>query len=175
MQETENGDGNADYQSHIKTCLWRTKRSRSQYESRTENLHGAYLAYTRRRTREPKAGQRGGKTVRGEKTQGRKQRLRSRPLLQQTPVLHCDRCPFLWNGEHVLVLLAVDCIGWLFCVSKRRNVTEPRDRWGLWSLAGRGSVCPIPCHLTPRPGHRTTDSNDWSGHLEEDLFCEAAS
>ena len=55
-----------------------------------------------------------------------------------------------------MVLLAVDCIGWLFCVSKRRNSTEPRDRWGLWSLAGNGSVCPIPCHLTPWPGHRTT-------------------
>ena len=55
------------------------------------------------------------KTVRGghggqgrNKTQGRKQRLRSCPLVQQTPALHCDRCPFLWNGEHVLVLLAVD-------------------------------------------------------------------
>ena len=129
---------------------------RRWHDSRTEELNGAYLAYTRRRTREPKAGKRGGTTVRGEKTLGRKQRLRSRPLLQQTPVLHCDRCPFLWNGEHVLVLLAVDCIGWLFCVSKRRNVTEPRDRWGLWSLAGKGSVCPIPCHLTPWPGHRTT-------------------
>ena len=44
----------------------------------------------------------------------------------------------------------------LFCASKRRNSTEPRDRWGLWSLAGKGSVCPIPCHLTPWPGHRTT-------------------
>ena len=107
----------------------------------------------------------GGATVRGEKTQGRKQRLRSRPLLQQTPVLHCDRCAFLWNGEHVLVLLAVDCIGLLFCVSNRRNSTEPRDRWGLWSLAGKGSVCPIPCHLTPWPGHRTTTrSNDSRQH-----------
>ena len=33
-----------------------------------------------------------------------------------------------------MVLLAVDCIGWLFCVFKRRNVTEPRDRWGLYGL-----------------------------------------
>ena len=104
-----------------------------------------------------KAGQGRNKNGQGrKKNQGRKQRLRSCPLLQQTPALHCDRCPFLWNGEHVLVLLAVDCIGWLFCVSKRRNSTEPRDRWGLWSLAGKGSVCPIPCHLTPWPGHRTT-------------------
>ena len=52
--------------------------------------------------------------------------------------------------------MTVDAIGLLFCASKRRNSTEPRDRWGLWSLAGRGSVCPIPCHLTPWPGHRTT-------------------
>ena len=143
---------------------------RRRHEGRTENLHGAYLAYTQGDAHENPKPEKGGerrsgeeKTVRGgkdgqgrNKTQGRTQRLRSRPLLQQTPVLHCDRCPFLWNGEHVLVLLAVDCIGWLFCVSKRRNSTEPRDRWGLWSLAGRGSVCPIPCHLTPWPGHRTT-------------------
>ena len=124
---------------------------------RTENLHAAKGNPTPTKAcqgRKSRSGEE--KTVRGEKNQGRKQRLRSRPLLQQTPVLHCDRCPFLWNGEHVLVLLAVDCIGLLFCVSNRRNSTEPRDRWGLWSLAGRGSVCPIPCHLTPRPGHRTT-------------------
>ena len=56
------------------------------------------------------------------------------------------------------------CIGLLFFASKRRNVTEPRDWWGLWSLAGRDPCairrairpCPIPCHLTPWPGHRTT-------------------
>ena len=166
MQKTENGDGNADYQSHIKTCLWRTKRSRSQYESRTENLHGAYLAYTRRRTREPKAGKRGGTTVRGEKTQGRKQRLRSCPLLQQTPVLHCDRCPFLWNGEHVLVLLAVDCIGGLFCVSKRRNVTEPRDRWGLYGLWQARDPCARSLATSPhgQDTEQQPDSNDSRQH-----------
>ena len=82
-----------------------------------------------------KAGQGRNKNGQGrKKKQGRKQRLRSCPLLQQTPALHCDRCPFLWNGEHVLVLLAVDCIGLLFCVSKRRNVTEREvgGAYGLW-------------------------------------------
>ena len=33
MQVTENGDGNSDAQSRNLTCLWRTKRSRSQYEA----------------------------------------------------------------------------------------------------------------------------------------------
>ena len=131
-----------------------------------ENLHGAYLAYTQGDAHENPKPEKGGERRSGEeKKQGRKQRLRSCPLLQRTPVLHCERCPFLWNGEHVLVLLAVDCIGWLFCVSKRRNVTEPRDRWGLYGLwqardpcAIRRAIrpCPIPCHLTPWPGHRTT-------------------
>ena len=49
--------------------LWRTKRSRSQYESRTENLHGAYLAYTRRRTRETKS-EKGGDDGQGRKNPG---------------------------------------------------------------------------------------------------------
>ena len=99
---------------------------------------------------------RGGKDGQGRNKTGGKQRQRSCPLMQQTPALHCGRCPCLWNDAHVLVMLAVDCIGLLFCVSKRRNVTDPRDRWGFRSLAGKGSVCPIPCHLTPWPGHRTT-------------------
>ena len=134
---------------------------------RTENLHGAKETPTAKKGREtPVRGGKHGqlrkrrsgeeKTVRGGIKPGRKQRQRSCPLMQQTPALHCGRCPCLWNDAHVLVMLAVDCIGLLFCVSKRRNVTDPRDRWGLWSLAGKGSVCPIPCHLTPWPGHRTT-------------------
>ena len=53
-----------------------------------ENLHGAYLAYTRRRTREPKAGKGGGTTVRGGKDgrgggkggQGRKKTQGRNPL-----------------------------------------------------------------------------------------------
>ena len=124
---------------------------------------GAYLAYTQGDAHEkPNPEKRRGTTVRGEKTQGRKQRLRSRPLLQQTPVLHCDRCPFLWNGEHVLVLLAVDCIGWLFCVSKRRNVTEPRDRWGLYGLWQARDPCARSLATSPhgQDTEQQPDSND---------------
>ena len=137
-----------------------------RHESRTENLHGAHLAYTRRRTREPKAGKGGERRSGEEKTQGRKQRLRSRPLLQQTPVLHCDRCPFLWNGEHVLVLLAVDCIGWLFCVFKRRNVTEPRDRWGLYGLWQARDPCARSLATSPhgQDTEQQPDSNDSRQH-----------
>ena len=164
MQETEKR-GNKDQDfcnrfSHLPQLLSQGSPNHK------ETLHCAYLAYTRRRTREPKAGQRGGKTVRGEKTQGRKQRLRSRPLMQQTPVLHCDRCPFLWNGEHVLVLLAVDCIGWLFCVSKRRNVTEPRDRWGLYGLWQARDPCARSLATSPhgQDTEQQPDSNDSRQH-----------
>ena len=141
---------------------------------------GAYLAYTQGDAHENPKPEKGGerrsgeeKTVRGgkdgqgrKKTQGRKQRLRSRPLLQQTPVLHCDRCPFLWNGEHVLVLLAVDCIGWLFCVSKRRNVTEPRDRWGLYGLWQARDPCARSLATSPhgQDTEQQPDSNDSRQH-----------
>ena len=152
-----------------------------RHEGRTEKLHDAYLAYTQGDAHEnPNPEEKGGerrpgeeKTVRGgkggqgrKKTQGRKQRLRSRPLLQQTPVLHCDRCPFLWNGEHVLVLLAVDCIGWLFCVSKRRNVTEPRDRWGLYGLWQARDPCARSLATSPhgQDTEQQPDSNDSRQH-----------
>ena len=151
-----------------------------RHEGRTEKLHGAYLAYTQGDAHENPKPEKGGerrsgeeKTVRGgkdgqgrKKKQGRKQRLRSRPLLQQTPVLHCDRCPFLWNGEHVLVLLAVDCIGWLFCVSKRRNVTEPRDRWGLYGLWQARDPCARSLATSPhgQDTEQQPDSNDSRQH-----------
>ena len=106
------------------------------------------------------------KTARvGTKKQGRKQRLRSCPLLQQTPVLHCDRCPFLWNGEHVLVLLAVDCIGLLFCASKRRNVTE-REVGGAYGLWQAGDPCARSLATSPhgQDTEQQPDSNDSRQH-----------
>ena len=74
MQETEYGDVIGTREAQFQPCGFKQVPS-SQHESRTEKLHGAYLAYTRRRTREPKAGKRGGTTVRGGKDgQGRKRR-----------------------------------------------------------------------------------------------------
>ena len=85
---------------------------------RTENLHGAKETPTAKKGREkPVRGGKGGQgrkrrsgeeaAVRGGIKPGRKQRQRSCPLMQQTPALHCGRCPCLWNDEHVLVMPAV--------------------------------------------------------------------
>ena len=87
----------ANIHSGLKGCTVRNGSNRRWRDCRTEKLHGAYLAYTRRRTREPKAGQRGGKRS-GEKkprggneTQGRKKPRGGNPFKDN--VRSCSRHP----------------------------------------------------------------------------------
>ena len=90
-------------------------------------------------------------------------------------ILNCGCCPCLWNDGHVLVLVAVDSIWLLFCASQRRNVTE-REVGGAYGLWRAGDPCARSLATSPhdQDTEQQPDSNDWSGHLEEDLFCEAA-
>ena len=73
MQETENGS-NKDLNGCTKVPDRRPSCSSFSHQIRIEATDGAYLAYTRRRTREPKSGKGGGERPGEEHTVGGRKR-----------------------------------------------------------------------------------------------------